>query len=100
MAAGIRSTDAEIIAFVDSDSVLEAEAMRILIQRFHDPEVGGACGHADVLNVGCELDDEDAGGPLLRCVLGQQGRRVGLQRGHLLFGLLFGLPSRSGDAAP
>ena len=51
MAAGIRSTDAEIIAFVDSDSVLDPEAMRILMQRFHDPEVGGVCGHADVLNV-------------------------------------------------
>ena len=100
MAAGIRTTDAEIIAFVDSDSVLEAEAMRILMQRFHDPEVGGACGHADVLNVRCELDDEDAGGPLLRGLLRQQGCRVGLQRGDLLFRLLLGLSSRSGDAAP
>ena len=52
MAAGIRATGAEIIAFVDSDSVLDRDAMRILLQRFHDPEVGGVCGHADVLNVG------------------------------------------------
>ena len=51
MAAGIRTTDAEIIAFVDSDSVLAPDAMRILMQRFHDPGVGGVCGHADVLNV-------------------------------------------------
>jgi hyaluronan synthase len=51
MAAGIRATDAEIIAFVDSDSVLEADAMRILVQGFHDEKVGAICGHADVLNV-------------------------------------------------
>ena len=51
MAAGIRATDAEIVAFVDSDSVLEPEAMRILLQGFHDQRVGAICGHADVLNV-------------------------------------------------
>ena len=51
MAAGIRATDAEIIAFVDSDSVLEPDALRILVQSFADPKVGAVCGHADVLNV-------------------------------------------------
>ncbi len=51
MAAGIRSTDAEIIAFVDSDSVLDPDAMTILVQGFADPKVGAICGHADVLNV-------------------------------------------------
>jgi hyaluronan synthase len=51
MAAGIRATDAEIVAFVDSDSVLETDAMHILVQGFHDPKVGAMCGHADVLNV-------------------------------------------------
>lgn len=51
MAAGIRATDADIIAFVDSDSVLARDAMRILMQRFHDEKVGAVCGHADVLNV-------------------------------------------------
>jgi hyaluronan synthase len=51
MAAGIRATQASIIAFVDSDSVLDPHAMRILVQGFHDPKVGGMCGHADVLNV-------------------------------------------------
>jgi hyaluronan synthase len=51
MAAGIRATQADIIAFVDSDSVLDPHAMRILVQGFHDPKVGGICGHADVLNV-------------------------------------------------
>lgn len=51
MAAGIRATDAEIVAFVDSDSVLEPDAMRVLVQGFNDPKVGAICGHADVLNV-------------------------------------------------
>src|SRR4051795_123372 len=51
MAAGIRATDAEIVAFVDSDSVLEPDALRKLIQAFADPRVGAVCGHADVLNV-------------------------------------------------
>ncbi|MEA2316361.1 MAG: hyaluronan synthase [Solirubrobacteraceae bacterium] len=51
MAAGIRATDAEIVAFVDSDSVLEPDAMRVLVQGFHDQKVGAICGHADVLNV-------------------------------------------------
>lgn len=51
MAAGIRATDAEIVAFVDSDSVLEPDAMRTLVQNFHNPKVGAVCGHADVLNV-------------------------------------------------
>lgn len=51
MAAGIRATEAEIIAFVDSDSMLEPDALRILVQRFADERVGAVCGHADVLNV-------------------------------------------------
>jgi hyaluronan synthase len=51
MAAGIRATDAEIVAFVDSDSVLEENAMRILVQGFADEKVGAICGHADVLNI-------------------------------------------------
>jgi hyaluronan synthase len=51
MAAGIRATQADIIAFVDSDSVLEPDAMRILVQGFGDRKVGAICGHAAVLNV-------------------------------------------------
>lgn len=50
MAAGIRATDAEIVAFVDSDSELEPDALRRLVQGFADPKVGAICGHADVLN--------------------------------------------------
>ena len=51
MAAGIRATDAEIVAFVDSDSVLEPDALGKLVQGFADERVGAVCGHADVLNV-------------------------------------------------
>jgi hyaluronan synthase len=51
MAAGIRATEADIIAFVDSDSVLEPDAMGIIVQGFHNPKVGAICGHAEVLNV-------------------------------------------------
>jgi hyaluronan synthase len=51
MAAGIRATEAEIIAFVDSDSVVEPDALRILVQGFADQRVGAICGHADVLNL-------------------------------------------------
>jgi hyaluronan synthase len=51
MAAGIRATSAEVIAFVDSDSVLEPDALRLLVQSFADPKVGAVCGHANVLNL-------------------------------------------------
>lgn len=50
MAAGIRATDAEVIAFVDSDSVLTREAVRVIVQGFADSRVGAIAGHAEVLN--------------------------------------------------
>jgi hyaluronan synthase len=50
MAAGIRATDAEMVAFVDSDSMLEPDAMRIIVQGFGDRNVGAIAGHADVAN--------------------------------------------------
>jgi hyaluronan synthase len=51
MAAGIRASEAEVIVFVDSDSVIEPRALRKLVQPLADPRVGAVCGHADVLNV-------------------------------------------------
>jgi hyaluronan synthase len=51
MAAGIRASVAEVIVFVDSDSVVEPEALRRLVQPLADPRVGAVCGHANVLNV-------------------------------------------------
>jgi hyaluronan synthase len=50
MAAGIRATQAEMIAFVDSDSVLERDAIRVIVQGFGDPRVGAIAGHAEVMN--------------------------------------------------
>lgn len=50
MAAGMRETDAEILAFVDSDSSVEPDALRKLVQGFANPQVGAICGHADVAN--------------------------------------------------
>ncbi len=51
MAAGIRATSAEVIAFVDSDCELEPDALRIIVQGFADERVGAIAGHANVLNV-------------------------------------------------
>lgn len=51
MAAGIRATSAEVVAFVDSDSTLAPDALTRLARSFADPRVGAVCGHADVLNV-------------------------------------------------
>jgi len=51
MAAGIRATSAEVIVFVDSDSVVEPDALRLLVQPLADARVGAVCGHANVLNV-------------------------------------------------
>jgi hyaluronan synthase len=51
MAAGIRATSAEVIVFVDSDSTVEPDALRKLVQPLAEAKVGAVCGHADVLNV-------------------------------------------------
>jgi hyaluronan synthase len=51
MAAGIRASSAEVIAFVDSDSVVEPDALKWLVQPLADRRVGAVCGHADVLNL-------------------------------------------------
>jgi len=50
MAVGMRATDAEILAFVDSDSSVEPDALRRLVQGFADERVGAICGHAEVAN--------------------------------------------------
>jgi hyaluronan synthase len=50
MAAGIRATSAEILLFVDSDSMPAANALRRLVQAFADPRVGAAAGITHVRN--------------------------------------------------
>jgi hyaluronan synthase len=39
-----------VIAFVDSDSQLERDALRVIVQGFAERRVGAIAGHADVLN--------------------------------------------------
>ena len=50
MAAGIRATSAEIVAFVDSDSSLEHDSLRKIVRGYADPKVGAIAGHAEVQN--------------------------------------------------
>ena len=50
MAAGIRATRAAVVAFVDSDSSLERDALRKIVRGFADPRVGAIAGHAEVQN--------------------------------------------------
>ena len=50
MAAGIRATSAEIVAFVDSDSSLEHDALRRIVRGFAERNVGAIAGHAEVQN--------------------------------------------------
>jgi hyaluronan synthase len=50
MAAGIRATSAAVIAFVDSDSSLERDALRRIVRGFAEPKVGAIAGHAEVQN--------------------------------------------------
>jgi hyaluronan synthase len=50
MAAGIRATAAEIVAFVDSDSALEHDSLRRIVRGYADPKVGAIAGHAEVQN--------------------------------------------------
>ena len=51
MAAGIvASGDAEILVFIDSDSQVTPDAIRVLIGYFADPSVGAVAGHTDVTN--------------------------------------------------
>ncbi|OLT32015.1 hypothetical protein BJF79_36565 [Actinomadura sp. CNU-125] len=50
MAAGIRATSAEILVFVDSDSMPAPGSVRRLVQGFADPEVGAISGLTYVRN--------------------------------------------------
>jgi hyaluronan synthase len=50
MAEGIRRATGEILAFVDSDSYLERDAVKAIVQPFVDDRVGAVVGHAYVRN--------------------------------------------------
>jgi hyaluronan synthase len=51
MALGIRNTRTELVAFVDSDSFLEPDAIRNLVQPMSDPKMAGVAGRTDVANI-------------------------------------------------
>ncbi len=50
MALGIRNAQTELVAFVDSDSFLEPDAIRHLVQPMSDPKMAGVSGRTDVTN--------------------------------------------------
>lgn len=51
MGLGIRNCRTELVAFVDSDSFLEPDAIRNLVQPLYDSRVGGVTGRTDVANI-------------------------------------------------
>lgn len=51
MGLGIRNCRTEIIAFVDSDSFLESDAIRNLVQPLCDEKVAAVTGRTDVANI-------------------------------------------------
>lgn len=50
MAEGVRRARNDIIVFIDSDSFIEAEAVRHLVKYFADSSIGAVSGHTDVYN--------------------------------------------------
>lgn len=50
LAIGSEAAKHELVVFVDSDSFLEPDAIRNLVQPFQDSRVGGATGRTDVEN--------------------------------------------------
>jgi hyaluronan synthase len=55
LAAGVGLASGQIIVFIDSDSFLEPDALRHLVNRFSDPKVAAVTGHCDVENVWTNL---------------------------------------------
>jgi hyaluronan synthase len=50
LAAGVNLANGEIVVFVDSDSFLDSQAIRHLVDGFADPQVGAVCGTCEVEN--------------------------------------------------
>lgn len=48
--AGVNASKHDLIVFVDSDSFLEPNAIRNLVQPFQDPKMGGVAGRTEVEN--------------------------------------------------
>lgn len=50
LARGTLEAKHELVVFVDSDSFLDSDAIRNLVQPFKDPKMGGVAGRTDVAN--------------------------------------------------
>jgi len=50
MATGTRLCTGDVIVFIDSDSFLEEQSVRHLVDGFADPKVAAVCGHCEVEN--------------------------------------------------
>lgn len=50
MATGVRHSSGELIVFVDSDTFLYRDALRMIIRGFEDPTLGASAGHTEVAN--------------------------------------------------
>lgn len=50
LVAGVNLANFDLVVFVDSDSFLEPNAIRNLIQPFQDPKMGGVAGRTEVEN--------------------------------------------------
>lgn len=50
LAAGARLSKFDLLVFVDSDSFLEPDAVRELVQPFRDPQIGAVSGRTEVQN--------------------------------------------------
>ncbi len=51
LATGFGLATGQIIVFIDSDSFVEPDALRNLVNRFSDPKVAAITGHCDVENI-------------------------------------------------
>lgn len=50
MSAGTKLAKHDLVLFVDSDSFLDPQAVRNMVQPFQDPKMGGVSGRTDVAN--------------------------------------------------
>ena len=50
LARGTLEAKHDLVVFVDSDSFLDSDAIRNLVQPFKDPKIGGVAGRTDVAN--------------------------------------------------
>jgi len=49
-ATGVENSKGDILICVDSDTLVESDAIKLLVQPFKDENVFCICGHGDVLN--------------------------------------------------